>query len=633
MDNFILTRRDGDVLVVLVNNPPVNALSPGVPEGLVEAVKAAAADDAVRAIVVAGEGRTFIAGFDIKEFTKITSGERKGIQLADQVQQIENCPKPVVMALHGTALGGGLEVAMGGHWRVAAPTAQVGQPEVKLGLIPGAGGTQRLPRLCGPRLAMEMCAFGEPIPAKAALEAGIVDRIVQGDLITAAVDFAKTATVRRTRDRNEFLKLDNGLVEEMNGRAAKQMRGQLAPVAAIQAVAAACEKPFDEGIAYERQLFDTLLTGEQSKAMIHVFFGERAVAKIPGLSKDVQPVAIKKAAIVGAGTMGRGIALAYAGAGIPVLLTDTDARTLGQTMTAIQQRHPERSALVEPVTGFRGFETADIIVEAVFEDLELKKKVFAELDGVARQGAILASNTSTLDIDALANMTKRPEWVVGHHFFSPAHVMRLLEIVRGKGTTDTVLAASLDLARRLKKVGVIAGNKFGFIGNAMFGPYREAAIRIVEQGAAPAMVDAALRAFGMAMGPLEVSDLAGVDVAHRVRVAAGKTGGFEEVLYQHGRYGQKTRKGWFRYGEERKPIHDAEVDRLLHEYVAQHDIPQRSVSESEIVSECVGALIEHGKRLLDEGVALRPVDIDIVYVFGFGFPVWRGGPMYGAGIK
>jgi 3-hydroxyacyl-CoA dehydrogenase len=639
MSDLVLTRREGDILVVLVNNPPVNALSPGVPEAIVAAVRAGAADPATRAIVVAGEGRTFIAGFDIKEFEKITSGERKSIDLAEQILEIENCSKPVVMALHGTALGGGLEVAMGGHYRVAAASAQVGQPEVKLGLMPGAGGTQRLPRLCGLRMAMEMSALGEPVGAQAAFEGGIIDRIIEGDLIAGAVEFARSVNgPRRTRDRNEKLAADAGLVEEIKARAAKQFRGQTAPVAAIDAVAATAVLPFAEGIKFERRLFEELLYGEQSKALIHVFFGERTVTKIPGLAKDTPVLPVKSAAVVGAGTMGSGIAMAFANAGIPVRLTDAQPESLERGMAAIRARFektgkPERAALITPVHGYDGFESADVIVEAVFENLELKKQVFAELDVVARPGAILATNTSTLDIDAIAAMTKRPEWVAGLHFFSPAHIMRLLEIVRGRATSDTVLATAIELGKRLRKVPVVAGNCFGFIGNRMFGPYRKAAIEMVEAGAGIEQVDAALREFGMAMGPLQVGDLAGLDVSALVRKAAGEAGGVEQLLYERGRFGQKTGKGWYRYEEDRRPLSDPEVESIIRKYALDNAIPQRKFTSQEIVDGCIGALAAEGRRILDEGIALRPVDIDVVYVCGYGFPAWRGGPMYFTGIK
>jgi len=657
MADFVLLDRDGRVLIVTVNNPPVNALGPGVPEAIVAAVNQGAADDGIDAIVVIGGGRTFIAGFDIKEFAKIVSGERQGVDLARQVLAIENCPKPVVMALHGTALGGGLEVAMGGHHRVAVASAQMGQPEVKLGLIPGGGGTQRLPRLCGLETALEMCVFGDPLAAPEAMRRGLIDKIIEGDLLKGAVEYARTASVRRTRDLRD--KLPHGtadlsdLVELWKAKAAERMRGQEAPLAAIDAVTAAAWMPFAQGIEYERELFERLLHGEQSKALIHVFFGERTVAKIPNLAPDVQPLAINRAAVVGAGTMGGGIAMIYANAGIPVLVKDTSAEALERGLATIRKNYEsavkkgrldqagleQRMALIAPTLTYDGFERADIITEAVFEDLELKKRVFAELDAVARPGAILATNTSTLDVDVIANATQRPEWVAGHHYFSPANVMRLMEVVRAKSTSDVVMASSMELARRLKKVAVVSGNGMGFIGNRMFVPYRQQAVMLVEEGAAPEEVDRALTDFGWAMGPLAVGDLSGIDVFWLVRQSwkhlekpGVRYAEAEELLYQRGRYGQKTGAGWYRYDAQRKPHPDPEVLQMVRGWASGAGIAQRTFTEEEILDRCMGALVEEGKKVLAEGIALRPVDIDMVYVCGYGFPSWRGGPMFWAGI-
>jgi 3-hydroxyacyl-CoA dehydrogenase len=661
MPDFVLKARDGSVLILTLNNPPVNALGPGVPEQLAAEVQAGALDPEVEAIVVIGGGRTFIAGFDIKEFARITSGERESIDLAAQILQIENCPKPVVMALHGSALGGGLEVAMGGHYRVAAATAQLGQPEVKLGLIPGAGGTQRLPRLGGIDLALEMCAFGEPIGAGAALAAGIVDRIVEGDLLAGAVEFAREAIrlgPRPTRARDAKLRRQPAdlaeRIEEWKDKAAKRWRGHEAPLAAIDAVFAATYLSFEEGIAYERGLFTRLLFGSQSKALIHVFFGERTVAKIPNLATTVEPLPIARAAVVGAGTMGGGIAMNYANAGVPVLLKESSPEALERGLANIRRNYESsvrkgrldaaemqtRMSLITPVLTYDGFETADIITEAVFEDLELKKRIFAELDQVARPGAVLATNTSTLDLDRIAAATRRPEWVLGHHYFSPANVMRLLEVVRGTATSPQVIKASMDLARRLNKVAVVAGNAMGFIGNRMFGPYRQQAVMMVEEGATPDQVDLALTEFGMAMGPLAVGDLAGLDVSWRVRQSwkqreqpGVRYAEVEDLLYERGRYGQKTGAGWYRYDEQRRAHADPEVESLVREYAVRAGIPQRKFTAHEIVERCLRALVEEGRKLLAEGVALRPVDIDIVYVHGYGFPSWRGGPMFWADIR
>lgn len=653
MSDLVTTSRQGSVLVVTINNPPVNALSPGVPEGIAAAVRSAATDEAIHAVVVIGAGRTFIAGADIREFGRIVSGEAPPLSLNGILSEIENSPKPVIMAIHGTALGGGLETAMAGHYRVAVASAKVGQPEVKLGLIPGAGGTQRLPRLAGVETAMQMCAFGEPISASEALASGIVDRLIEGDLLTGAVAFANEhPPVRRTRDLSG--KLVGAIAAEslkalFQDSCRKKLKGQTAPLAALESIAATARFDFDAGLEYEAKLFNECLFGTQSKALIHVFFGERAVARIPGLPKEVQPLPLRRAAVVGAGTMGGGIAMCFANAGIPVVLKETTQSALDHGLASIRRNYEnsvkrgrltaeaaaQRLELIKPVLRYEGFDEADIVVEAVFEELALKKHVFSDLDAVVRDGAILATNTSTLDIDEIASATKRPEWVIGTHFFSPANVMRLLEVVRGKATSPAVIATAMELGKTLKKVGVLSGNAFGFIGNRMFGPYRHEAIRLVEEGASVGQVDQALTDWGMAMGPLAVGDLAGVDVAWRVRQEAIRLGiphieaaSFEDELYVRGRYGQKSGAGWYLYDENRNPSPDPEVERLVREYAACQGIPQRGFTHTEILERTLFALINEGARLLEEGIALRAVDIDIVYVNGYGFPAWRGGPMH-----
>ncbi|MBN9657305.1 MAG: enoyl-CoA hydratase/isomerase family protein [Acidobacteria bacterium] len=653
MSDLVTTSRQGSVLVVTINNPPVNALSPGVPEGIAAGVRSAASDEGIHAVVVIGAGRTFIAGADIREFGRIVSGEAPPLNLNEILSEIENSPKPVIMAIHGTALGGGLETAMAGHYRVAVASAKVGQPEVKLGLIPGAGGTQRLPRLAGIETAMQMCAFGEPVSAAEALASGIVDRLIEGDLLTGAVAFANEhPPVRRTRDLSGKLLgavAAESLKSLFQDSCRKKLKGQTAPLAAVEAIAATARLDFDAGIKYEATLFNECLFGTQSKALIHVFFGERAVARIPGLPKEVQPLPLRRAAVVGAGTMGGGIAMCFANAGIPVVLKETTQGALDHGLASIRRNYEtsvkrgrltaeaaaQRLDLIKPVLRYEGFDEADIVVEAVFEELALKKHVFSDLDAVARDGAILATNTSTLDIDEIASATKRPEWVLGTHFFSPANVMRLLEVVRGKATSPTAIATAMELGKTLKKVGVLSGNAFGFIGNRMFGPYRHEAIRLVEEGASVSQVDQALTDWGMAMGPLAVGDLAGVDVAWRVRQEAIRLGiphieasSFEDELFVRGRYGQKSGAGWYLYDENRKASPDPEVERLVREYAACQGIPQRTFSHTEILERTLFALINEGARLLEEGIALRPVDIDIVYVNGYGFPAWRGGPMH-----
>jgi len=649
MSDFVLYEVDAGVAVLTINNPPVNALSPGVPEQLEAAIARAGADAAVEAVVVIGAGRTFIAGADIREFAKIVSGEKPRLDWYGLLNRVEDCPKPVVMALHGTTLGGGLEVAMAGHYRVAVESAQVGQPEVKLGIIPGAAGTQRLPRLCGLLKAAEMCALGEPIGAKEAYAAGILDRIVEGDLLAGAKALAREVALARppkTRERGEKL----GVVDfgGLRGIVATKMRGQKAAVAAIDAVEAAGRLSFEEGCAFEAKLFQECLFGDQSKALIHVFFGERTVAKIPGLAKDAQVLPISQAAVVGAGTMGAGITTAYLNAGIPVVLKETTQAALDKGVGAVRRNFEsaakkgrltlagveEKMAMLSPALSYEGFETADVVVEAVFENLELKKKTFAEIDAVAREGAILATNTSTLDVDAIASATRRPEWVIGHHFFSPANVMRLLEIVRGKATSDTVIATSMELAKKLKKVGVLAGNAFGFIGNRMFQAYMREAVFLVEEGATPQFVDETLVSWGMAMGPLAVGDLAGIDVGWRIReefkhleipgVRYPKAG---DRLAELGRFGQKTGAGWYRYDAERKAQFDPEVLKIVREVAEREGIVPHDVAAEEILDRTLFALVNEGAKLLEEGIALRAVDIDIVYVNGYGFPAWRGGPM------
>ncbi len=657
MSDLVLISRDGDVGILTVNNPPVNALSPGVPEGIASGVEQFEKDDAVKAVVLIGGGRTFIAGADIREFGKMTSsGEgRRGPGFNAILDRIEKSSKPVVAAIHGTALGGGLETAMACHYRVAVPTALVGQPEVKLGIIPGAAGTQRLPRLAGVARAVEMCAGGDPISAIDAHQAGIVDQIIEGDLLRGAVAFARTkigALPRRTRDLNS--KLGN---EQTNapiiaaGREAtrKKQRNLIAPLAAIDAVEAATKLPFDEGVKREADLFQQCLFSDQSKGLIHVFFGEREVAKIPGIPKDIAQIPVNKAAVVGAGTMGGGIAMVFANAGIPVLLKETDQAALDRGLAIIkknyansvkkgrfsQEQMDQRMARITPTLTYDGFDGVDMVIEAVFEGMALKKQIFSELDKVVKQGAILASNTSTLNIDEIASATSRPQWVIGTHFFSPANVMRLLEIVRGKATSKEVIATCMALSKKLGKVGVLVGNCRGFVGNRMFHPYRREAQFLVEEGATVEAVDQALYNFGMAMGPLATGDLAGLDVGWRIRKEFGDIRDtstrqplLEDRLCEKGMYGQKTGAGWYKYDADRKPMHNPEIDGLIGQARKDAGITPRTVSDEEIVDRIIYALVNEGARILEEGYALRAVDIDIIYINGYGFPAYRGGPMW-----
>ncbi|HXI93221.1 MAG TPA: 3-hydroxyacyl-CoA dehydrogenase NAD-binding domain-containing protein [Blastocatellia bacterium] len=657
MNELVSLTRDGEIAIITVNNPPVNALSPGVPEGIGAAIAEAAQDDSVKGVILIGGGRTFIAGADIKEFGKVTSGAKGRGSLLPLLLSIEDCPKPTVAAIHGTAFGGGLEVAMAFHYRVAAPAAQVGQPEVKLGIIPGAAGTQRLPRLAGVAKAVEMCAFGEPVKASEALKAGIIDQIVEGDLLTGAVTFvrellAKGEGPRKTRERDDKLgepETNAAIFASARAQAKKTKRGMIAPLAAIDAVEASTRLSFDEGCRHEAELFKECLFSDQSKAMIHVFFGEREVAKIPGLPKETRTLEIRKAAVVGAGTMGGGIAMNYANAGIPVLLKETSQEFLDRGLSTIKKNYAnsvkkgrfsqevmdQRMGLITPTLTYDGFEEADIVTEAVFEGMELKKQVFGELDKICKPDAVLASNTSTLNIDEIASATSRPEWVIGHHYFSPANVMRLLEMVRGKATSDVVIATSMALARRLKKVGALVGNCRGFVGNRMLAPYGREAQFLVEEGALPQEVDGAIYEFGFAMGPLAMGDLAGLDVGWRIRKEykhLEKPGirqpALADRLCELGRFGQKTGAGWYRYDENRNRIPDPEVEKLIEQVAEEAGITRHTIPPEEIIERTQYALINEGAKILEEGIAMRAVDIDIIYLNGYGYPAWRGGPMW-----
>ena len=657
MNDLVRITKDNDVAVITIDNPPVNALSPGVPEGLWAAIDEINRDASIKAAVVIGGGRTFVAGADIKEFGKMTSGASPRRSLLPLLLYIEDSDKPVVMAIHGNAFGGGLELAMAGHYRIASPTAQLGQPEVKLGIIPGAGGTQRLPRLVGVAKAVEMCAEGKPVSAREAATLGLIDQLIEGDLLAGAVPFAREVADRpapKTRERSEKLgtAAENApIVTAARDAAGRKQRGMKAPLAAIDAVEAATRLPFEEGCQTEAKLFSECLFSDQSKALIHVFFGEREVAKIPDVPKETPVVPVNRVAVVGSGTMGGGIAMVFANAGIPVLLKDVDEAALELGVSKIRKNYAssvnrgrftrafvdERLRLITPVLTYDAFDAVDMVVEAVFEGMALKKSVFAELDRACRRGAILASNTSTLNIDEIASATSRPEAVIGTHFFSPANVMRLVEIVRGKKSSKEVIATCMALSKKLGKIGVLVGNCRGFVGNRMFGPYRREAQFLVEEGADAETVDQALIEFGNAMGPLATGDLAGLDVGWRIRKEyhhlekPGIRQPFaEDRLCELGRYGQKNLKGWYRYDENRRASADPEVTALLRKWSAEAGIPQRQISAAEIVDRCVYALVNEGARILEEGFALRAVDIDIIYLNGYGFPAYRGGPMWHA---
>ena len=656
MSDFVRWSKEQDIAVITIDNPPVNALSPGVPEGIVAAVEQIENDQEVRAAVLVGAGKTFIAGADIKEFVKLTTGQRQGdIGILPYLRKMEDSSKPIVVAIHGNALGGGLEVAQACHYRVAAADARVGQPEVNLGIIPGAGGTQRLPRLVGIERAIEMCTTGRPVKAIEAAQFGLIDRTIEGDLVQGAIRFAREVAgkpVPKTRERND--KLGSAAENEPVFRAArenarKRYRGMICQLLAIDAIEAATKLPFEKGCEEEARLFYQCLYSDQSKAQIHVFFAEREVPKIPDIPKDTPVIPVNTVAIVGAGTMGGGIAMVCANAGLPVILKDTDQAALDRGVATIEKNYlmsvkrgrftqeyvDERMKLIRTAVDYNDFADADMVIEAVFETMPLKKQVFAELDRVCKKGAILSSNTSTLNIDEIAATTSRPEAVIGMHFFSPANVMRLLEIVRGRRTGKDVIATCMQLAKRLGKVGVLVGNCRGFVGNRMFLPYIREAQFLVEEGAAPEAVDKALVDWGMAMGPLAVGDLGGLDVAYRIRKEyrhLEKPGArqpfIEDQLVEMGRLGQKTGAGWYRYDSERRASSDPEIPTMVEKWVRERGIPQRQISAEEIVEREIYSLVNEGARILEEGYALRAGDIDTIYVNGYGFPAYRGGPMW-----
>jgi len=646
------------VAVIVIDNPPVNALGPEVVDGLNAALDRVDSDASIRAVVVMGAGRTFTAGADIKDLEQAAWGGGSGPpNIHDLLARIEDCDRPVVMALHGTPLGGGLELAMAGHYRVALPDTRMGQPEVNLGIIPGAEGTQRLTRLVGVEKAIEMCVSGKPIGAADAQAAGLVDRLISGDLRAGAVAFARETAAagnpaRKTRDRLERLgtaESNAPILAAGRELARKTRRNMLAPVKVVDAIEAAATLPFLDGVRRERELFFECLRSDQCKALVHAFFAERAVARVPDVPKETPTTPIATVAIIGAGTMGSGIATACANAGLQVVLADVDRAAVDRGMAGIRRNYessvkrgrytPEdaerRIGLIREATGYDGVASADLVIEAVFENLALKKQVFAAIDAAAKPGCILASNTSTLSIDEIAGETSRPEAVVGMHFFSPAHIMRLVEIVRGAGTGTSVLATALAFAKKLNKVGVAVRNGPGFVGNRMMFPYMYEAQFLVEDGATPEQVDRVLTDWGMAMGIFAVDDMGGLDVAWRVRQELHQ---FEEpgarkpivadVLVAMGRLGQKTGMGWYRYAEDRKPIPDPDIVALIEREATKAGIVRRTVSDEEIRERAIYALINEGARVLEDGIASRAADIDVIYLTGYGFPGYRGGPMF-----
>ena len=636
-----------DVAVVAVNNPPVNALSWHVRQGLFDGVTRAVADGA-KAVVVICDGRTFIAGADISEFG---GGAPEAASLQQVQAAMEDAPVPVIAAIHGTALGGGLEVALCAHYRVAVNTAKFGLPEVNLGLLPGAGGTQRLPRLTGVPKALEMMTSGRHIGTDEALECGLVDEVVDGDhaaLRAAAIAFAERAVTEnmplaRVRDRNEKVeaaKGDTELFADFRKSIARKTRGFLAPEYNVQCIEAAANLSFEEGLAVERKLFMELMTGPQSAAQRYYFFAERAANKVPGIDKDTPLVDIQKCGVLGAGTMGGGIAMNFANVGIPVTIVERDQAALDKGLDVIRKNYersrsttPEqveqRMALITGSTDKSGFADCDIVIEAVFEDMELKKTIFRELDQICKPGAIMASNTSALDINEIASVTSRPESVIGMHFFSPANVMKLLENVRGDQSSDTTVATAMAIGKKIGKVCVMVGVCPGFVGNRILFQRRIEADRIILEGATPAQVDRVLYDFGFPMGPFAMSDLAGLDIGWKAETSKGET--LRELMCESGRRGQKNGRGYYTYDPEtRAPTPDPEVEEIIKNFATSKGIEQREVSDQEVLERCLYPMVNEGAKILEEGIAIRGSDIDVTWVNGYGWPVYRGGPMHWA---
>lgn len=648
----------GRVAVVTIDNPPVNALGFAVREGLIAQIDRAAADDAVQAIVLIGAGRTFPAGADIREFDQ-PAREPHLVAVVDHFDEIE---KPIVAAVHGTALGGGLELALGCHFRVAAPGARVGTPEVKLGIFPGAAGTQRLPRVAGLDHALELIVLGEPIGAAKALDYGIVDEIVEGDLCEGAIAFAETVLDEgRPRRISSEPKVGIGspdefaeVVQKYRDLAARRLRGQESPLEALGSVIDGLEMPYDQAVAADRERFKKCKDSAQSKALRYAFFAEREASKIPGIGKEVTPRPVDRGAVIGAGTMGGGIIMCFADAGIPVTAIETSQEALDRGMGLIRENYevmvdrgrisaPERDrrlALISTGLDYAALGDADLIIEAAFEDLDLKKEIFAKLDSAAKPGAILATNTSYMDIDKIATETSRPEDIIGLHFFVPANVMKMLEIVRTEKSSPEVLTTGMHLARKFGKVGGLAGVSHGFVANRSRAPMVREANFLVEEGASPAQIDKVMKEFGLPLGVLAVSDLSGLDVSWRMRLSLADSHDPEE-RYLHladrmcelGRFGRKAGRGWFNYGDGGKlPIPDPEVDDIAAEVAREQGIERRQIDDAEILDRCLYAAVNEGAKIIEEGVALRASDIDIMWQYGFGFPRWRGGIMHHADV-
>ncbi len=641
--------RRGRIAVLTINNPPVNALSQHVRQGLRDGVTQAIADAAVGAIVITCAGRTFIAGADITEFGK----PPREPGLHEVLDLIESSLKPVVAAVHGTALGGGLEVTLACHYRVGVRTARFGLPEVKLGLLPGAGGTQRLPRVVGVEKALQMIVSGEPIGADAALNHGLIDAIVDGDLTAAGVAFAEKVLserrpLKKIRDLEDALAAARGKPEvfaDFRKSVARQTRGFRAPESCIKAVEAAVNLPFDAGLKRERELFLELMASPESKAQRYFFFAEREAAKIPDVPPDTPAKEIKTAAVVGAGTMGGGIAMTFANVGIPVSVVEISREPLERGLAVVRKNYEataskgrltaadvdKRMGLIRGTTDFGAIADADIVIEAVFEEMAVKKDVFAKLDKICKADAVLATNTSTLDVNEIAGATARPESVIGMHFFSPANVMKLLEVVRGAKTSKPVIATAMSVGRRIGKVPVLVGVCYGFVGNRMLHQRGKQAERLILEGALPQQVDKVLYDFGFPMGPFAMGDLAGLDVGWRIRKGRGERALIADRLCELGRFGQKTGAGYYRYeGGDRTPIPDPDVEKIILEVSREQSVQRRPISDQEILERLLYPMVNEGAKILEEKLAIRASDIDVIWVYGYGWPVYRGGPMFWA---
>ena len=653
MKGTVLYEVKDNVALLTVDNPPVNPLSDGVRTGLYESLTKAEEDDSVVGVVLTGNGRAFIAGADISEF----GGNVEGVSLNEVFQKLEHCSKPVVAAINGIALGGGLETALCCNYRIADKNAFVGLPEVNLGLLPGGGGTQRLPRLAGPSEALKMMLTGAHVPAKKALDMGIVDGISE-DVVNESIEFIKNKADSneehpKVRDLNSKMieaRGDDKVLLEAQAMASKGRKGQFAPGQIIKCVEAAINiDDFDEGLKKEGEYFLECLMHPQREAMIHIFFGERAASKISDVPKETKVMDIKKAGIIGSGTMGGGIAMCFANAGIPVHIIDQDEENLKRGVSVIEKNYdfmvnkgrlsPEQKdavfGLVSSSLDYKDVSDCDIVIEAVYENLELKHEIFKSLDTHVKEGAILASNTSGLDIDSIASVTNRPELVVGTHFFSPANIMRLLEVVRGEQTSDETLATIMAIGKRLKKAAVVSLNAPGFIGNRMLFGYTAQANMLLLEGALPHQIDQALESFGLNMGPFRMMDLVGLDLGWRARKLSGKESPLHakigDELCEQDRYGQKSRAGYYNYSEGSRAPNPAPENEAVYEKISsENGFTRRDISDEEIVERCILALINEGADILSEGVAQRAADIDVVYINGYGFPIWRGGPMHHA---